>query len=144
MRIALLAFVSLLFALSSQAQNATEPSQCIASVSPTSVTIPAGGGYSSDVATVLAISTDIRGGYLFDAERCGVYGKTFTQFDWKYFHLGPWTREFEVILGDLVASGMLGETVSANPEYETKFYGSSEHSDFSKLFQKYKGQEKPR
>jgi hypothetical protein len=75
--------------------------------------------------------------YLFDVEFYRVHRKTFTGFEWKYFHLGPWTREFEVILGDLVATGMLEETVSAKSEYDTKFYRSSEHSDFTNLFQKY-------
>jgi hypothetical protein len=75
--------------------------------------------------------------YLFDVEFYRVHRRTFTGFEWKYFHLGPWTREFEPILGELVATGMLEETVSVKPEYDTKFYRSSEHSDFTRLFEKY-------
>lgn len=61
MRIALLAFVSLLFAFSCQAQV-----QCISSVSPASVTIPAEGGLSPDQITVVLTVPD-------GTNNCGIY-----------------------------------------------------------------------
>src|SRR5690242_18229271 len=58
-RFALVFFFGLVFALSSQAQQ-----QC-ATVSPTSVTLPPGGGYSSDITVTTAIPTG--------QNNCGIY-----------------------------------------------------------------------
>jgi hypothetical protein len=63
-RLALFVVVSLFLTVSCKAQN-LPGSQCIDSVSPTSVTLPAGGGYSADVTVVTAIPTG--------ANNCGIY-----------------------------------------------------------------------
>ena len=33
--------------------------------------------------------------YLLDVEFYRAHGQMFTGFNWKYFHLGPWTDEFD-------------------------------------------------
>jgi hypothetical protein len=75
--------------------------------------------------------------YLFDVEFFRVHRRTFTEFQWKYFHLGPWTREFDPLLSDLVASGTLLEATSAKSDYDTKFYRPSEEVEIGRLFEKY-------
>jgi hypothetical protein len=47
--------------------------------------------------------------YLFDIEYYRRHGKLFTGFDWKFFHLGPWTSEFDPILTILLETGQLDE-----------------------------------
>jgi hypothetical protein len=59
--------------------------------------------------------------YLFDVEFYRAHGKTFTGFDWKYFHLGPWTREFDPILADLINRGKIVEQAAQRSDYDTKF-----------------------
>jgi hypothetical protein len=78
--------------------------------------------------------------YLFDVEYYRVHRRTFTELQWKYFHLGPWTREFDPVLGDLVHHGTLLEVASSKPDYDTKFYRPAEHGDIGKLFDKYSDQ----
>ncbi len=75
--------------------------------------------------------------YLFDVEFYRAHRKTFTGFEWKYFHLGPWTREFDPILSQLVDIGVLLEAPSTKTEYDTKFFKTAEPSDIGKLFEKY-------
>ncbi|MGA8367932.1 MAG: type II toxin-antitoxin system antitoxin SocA domain-containing protein [Candidatus Acidiferrales bacterium] len=75
--------------------------------------------------------------YLFDIEFYRVHRKTFTGLQWKYFHLGPWTKEFDPILAELVETGALLEIASTKHEYDTKFYRSAEPTDVGKLFEKY-------
>jgi hypothetical protein len=75
--------------------------------------------------------------YLFDVEFYRVHRRTFTDFQWKYFHLGPWTREFDPMLAEMVQAGALLESASTKPEYDTKFYRSAEPTDIGKLFDKY-------
>ncbi len=72
--------------------------------------------------------------YLFDVEYYRAHGKTFTGFDWKYFHLGPWTREFDPLLDKLVASGTITEQFVEKPDYDAKFLQSSEPSRLDKTF----------
>ena len=72
--------------------------------------------------------------YLFDVEFFRANQRIFTGFEWKFFHLGPWTSEYEPIINSLVATGTLVEQSSARSEYDTKFFRSSEHSDLSRLF----------
>ncbi len=72
--------------------------------------------------------------YLFDVEFFRANRRTFTRFEWKFFHLGPWTAEYEPIVNKLVANGVLIEQLSSRSEYDTKFFRSSEHHEFSKLF----------
>jgi hypothetical protein len=57
--------------------------------------------------------------YLFDVEFYRAHGRTFTEFQWKYFHLGPWTREFDPLLEGLLSKGDLSEHVSERSEFDT-------------------------
>jgi hypothetical protein len=76
--------------------------------------------------------------YLFDVEYYRVYRQTYTGLEWKFFHLGPWVREFDEILQTLVAQGALIEIVSSKPEFDTKFYRASEPTRIDDLFHSYK------
>lgn len=78
--------------------------------------------------------------YLFDVEYYRIHRRTFTELQWKYFHLGPWTREFDPVLSDLVHHGTLLEVASSKPDYDTKFYRPAEPADIGKLFDKYSDQ----
>jgi hypothetical protein len=78
--------------------------------------------------------------YLFDVEFYRVHGFTFTGFEWKFFHLGPWTSEFDVLLEKLVAHETIVETKIAKPDYETKFYRASEAAELGPHFVKYSDQ----
>lgn len=78
--------------------------------------------------------------YLFDVEFYRAHEVTFTGFQWKFFHLGPWTSEFDPLLAELVDDEDIVETKSVKPDYETKFYKASEPSDFNRLFDKYSDQ----
>lgn|SRR2546425_8372902 len=71
--------------------------------------------------------------YLFDVEHYRVNRQTFTGFEWKFFHLGPWARQFDPLLENLVAQGALVESAGSRPEYDTKFYKASEPFDFHGL-----------
>jgi hypothetical protein len=72
--------------------------------------------------------------YLFDVEFYRRNRRLFTGFNWKFFHLGPWTREFDPIVDDLVRSGALLEVQSTKSEYDTKFFRAETPLDFSSLF----------
>src|ERR1700733_6598276 len=72
--------------------------------------------------------------YLFDVEFYRQNRRLFTGFNWKFFHLGPWTREFEPILDDLVRSGVLLEVQSNKSEYDTKFFKAESPLEFPSLF----------
>jgi len=64
--------------------------------------------------------------YLFDVEFYRAHRKTFTGFQWKYFHLGPWTKEFDPLLDGLVASGSITEHLVERPDFDAKFLQSTE------------------
>jgi hypothetical protein len=72
--------------------------------------------------------------YLIDVEFYRSHRQTFTGFDWKFFHLGPWSADFDPLLSNLLASGTLIERIGTKPEYETKFYYVAEPHDLGKLF----------
>ncbi len=76
--------------------------------------------------------------YLFDVEFYRLHRQTFSGFEWKFFHLGPWTREFEPLLESLVAQGALDVSAGSRSEYDTKFYKTPEPFDFTGLFGGYK------
>jgi len=76
--------------------------------------------------------------YLFDVEFYRVHRKTFTGFQWKYFHLGPWTREFDPLLETLVASGSITEHLVERPDFDAKFLESSEPTDLKGTFRDFK------
>src|SRR4029077_8152212 len=67
--------------------------------------------------------------YLFDVEFYRIHGITFTGFEWKFFHLGPWTGEFDALLEKLVAHETIVETKSTKSDFETKFYRAKEAAD---------------
>lgn len=60
--------------------------------------------------------------YLFDVEYYRRHRRTFTEFSWKFFHLGPWTNEFDPVLDDLVRIGGLVPKQSTHPEYDSINY----------------------
>jgi hypothetical protein len=72
--------------------------------------------------------------YLIDVEFYRFNGQTFTGFDWKFFHLGPWSAEFDPLINNLVASGTLIERAGTKSEYETKFFHVAEPHNLSKIF----------
>lgn len=76
--------------------------------------------------------------YLFDVEFYRAYGRTFTQFQWKYFHLGPWTREFDPLLDRLLSRGKLVGHTSERSEFDTQFLRASESVDLRKPVANYK------
>ena len=72
--------------------------------------------------------------YLLDVEFYRAHGDTLTGFDWKFFHLGPWTGEFDPLIDALIESGSLVAHTATKPDYDTTFYHASEPTDFGKLF----------
>lgn len=60
--------------------------------------------------------------YLFDVEYYRTHRRTFTEFSWKFFHLGPWTNEYDPVLDELVRRGGLVPKPSTHPEYESTNY----------------------
>lgn len=72
--------------------------------------------------------------YLLDVEYYRTFRKTFTEFDWKFFHLGPWTAEYDVVLNSLINSGDIQQQTSEKSEYDTQFFRVRDEQDFSKLF----------
>jgi hypothetical protein len=79
--------------------------------------------------------------YLFDVEYYRIHRKTFTGLQWMYFHLGPWTDEYDPILRDLVSRNILIPSQSSNSDYETTFYRTPERVEVFKLFPQF-GDEK--
>lgn len=76
--------------------------------------------------------------YIFDVEYYRLHRQIFSGFEWKFFHLGPWTREFDPLLENLVAQAALVESASSRPEYDTKFYRTTEPLDISGMFAGFK------
>jgi hypothetical protein len=64
--------------------------------------------------------------YLLDVEYYRVHRRTLTGFNWKFLHLGPWAREFDPLVEELIRSHELFETASSKQDYETKFYRPAE------------------
>jgi len=75
--------------------------------------------------------------YLFDVEYFRRYRRTFTQFHWKFFHLGPWTNELDPVLEDLIRLDVLRAIPSSNPEFDSKNLVSAEECELEKLFKSY-------
>lgn len=72
--------------------------------------------------------------YLFDVEYYRTRRQTFTGFQWKFFHLGPWAKEYDEVIDGLVGQLVLVESSSSKPEFDTKFYRTSEKFDLGRLF----------
>ncbi len=96
--------------------------------------IPAMVSYVNDHSGYMTKTKLLKLIYLFDVEYYRANRKTFTGFTWKFFHLGPWAREFDPILDELVGTGVLLEGQSTRPEYDTKFLRTDSPHDFSPLF----------
>src|SRR5260370_6937787 len=78
--------------------------------------------------------------YLIDVDFYRVHRRTLTSFQWKYFHLGPWTNEFDPILDELIARSHLQESRSDKSEYETRFFHSNEPPNLGKFFDNFKNE----
>ncbi len=76
--------------------------------------------------------------YLFDVEFYRAHGKTFSGFQWKYYHLGPWTGEFDPLLDQLVSRGELTENILQRTDYDAKFLHSTRHAELKSPFNNYK------
>jgi hypothetical protein len=76
--------------------------------------------------------------YLCDVEYYRAFRRLLTGFQWKFFHLGPWSSELDPILQELVSRGVLVEQVSSRPDYDTKFFRTSEDFDLGRLFGTFK------
>jgi hypothetical protein len=76
--------------------------------------------------------------YLFDVEFYRVHRRLFTEFSWKFFHLGPWAREFDPVVNELVAQGVLLQVESAKQDYDTKFFKTESPLDISRVFSSFK------
>jgi hypothetical protein len=72
--------------------------------------------------------------YLFDVEYYRQHRCTFTGFEWKFFHLGPWAAEYDPALSGLLAHGILFEQRSKSSEYDTAFYKSAERVETRHAF----------
>jgi hypothetical protein len=75
--------------------------------------------------------------YLFDIEFYRTHGRTFSGFQWKYYHLGPWTREFDPLLDQLVVRGDLTEQIVERADYDTRFLHSAADANLKKPFDSY-------
>ncbi len=71
--------------------------------------------------------------YLCDVEYYRIFRRLLTGFQWKFFHLGPWTREFDPLLKELIASGVLAESRSRT-EFETRLLETFEEFELAKIF----------
>jgi hypothetical protein len=76
--------------------------------------------------------------YLFDVEFYRTHRKTFTGFQWKYFHLGPWTKEFDPLLDKLVAGGSIDEQLIERPDFDAKFLRSNGPVNLKRTFDDFK------
>src|SRR5690242_11402495 len=76
--------------------------------------------------------------YLFDIEWYRVHRETFTGFDWIFFHLGPWTREYDELLKNLSDNLMIRIKKSTNPSFDTEFLTAPKATEYTELFSSYK------
>jgi len=77
--------------------------------------------------------------YLFDVEYYRLTGEIFTGFDWKYFHLGPWTQEYDDLLDTLISQDSL--RVSSGSK-GNEFFSTYEKVELGNLFGSFK-EERP-
>lgn len=67
--------------------------------------------------------------YLFDIEYYRIHGRLFTGFDWKFYHLGPWTAQFDSLLDDLVEDGAIIPENLQFEDYEVAILRTEERVD---------------
>lgn len=72
--------------------------------------------------------------YLFDVEYYRIHRSTFTGFPWKFFHLGPWTNEFDPVLESLVREGTLIAVPNRRPDFDSTNYLPAKDQDIGNLF----------
>jgi hypothetical protein len=75
--------------------------------------------------------------YLLDVEFYRAHGQIFTGFNWKYFHLGPWTNEFDPLLEHVLAGRGLTENVRQHADYDARYLHAEERVDLRKPFDSY-------
>lgn len=97
--------------------------------------IPAIASYVKDKESNLSKTKLLKLLYLFDVEYYRLHRETFTQFQWKFFHLGPWTSELDPLLEELITTEALIPRVYSTPEYEGKNYEAVEDCDIGPLFE---------
>jgi len=56
--------------------------------------------------------------YFFDVEFYRQHGTQFSGFDWKFYHLGPWTAEYDELLSELKEQRLVTEIPFARAEFE--------------------------
>lgn len=95
--------------------------------------IPAIASYIEEKGAYLSKTKLLKLLYLFDVEYYRIHRETFTGFQWKFFHLGPWTGEFDPLLEELEKADVLRGEPSQNPEYESKLLRATEHHSFDHL-----------
>lgn len=96
--------------------------------------IPAIASYVKDKESYLSKTKLLKLLYLFDVEYYRLHQQIFTGFQWKFFHLGPWTNEFDPLLEELVRSGELIPKPYSTLEYDSYNYEAVEESDVGSLF----------
>lgn len=70
--------------------------------------------------------------YLFDIEWYRTHQATFTGFDWKFYHLGPWTDEYDPTLNKYEGNGI--ERKKTTDTYGTEFIKTDETVRLRDLF----------
>ncbi len=76
--------------------------------------------------------------YLFDVEYYRIHKEIFTEFKWKFYHLGPWTAQYDSVLDTLISNLSLKAKRSENFAYDTAFLDTYENIEFGDLFNSYK------
>ena len=64
--------------------------------------------------------------YLFDIEYFRLHGETFTGFEWKFFHLGPWAAQFDSVLNGLIEGGEVVQQSVQSADYEVALLRTEE------------------
>jgi hypothetical protein len=72
--------------------------------------------------------------YLIDIEYYKVHERTYTGFNWIFYHYGPWTNEYEEIYSEMSSSPLFDIKVSGGLDFDTQFITSSEKKDLDSIF----------
>ena len=99
--------------------------------------IPAIASYVKEREAYLSKTKLLKLLYLFDVEYYRIHRNTFTGFQWKFLHLGPWTSEFDPLLTELETAGALVAEPSTRPEFDSTNYKPGEDVDLERLFANY-------
>jgi len=96
--------------------------------------IPAIASFAKEKEAYLSKTKLLKLLYLFDVEYYRLHRTTFTGFPWKFFHLGPWTNEFDPVLEELVGAGELISRPSSRHDYDSMNYLPAEPREIGPLF----------